>query len=356
MKFDFDDILLTPEIISKINSRKEINPYDINGMLPIFTAPMDTVVDMSNCSTFFKNKIYSILPRCQLNFILQGWNVWCAYGLEEFKEKFLDKYYFSPHPDDDDFKPETQYVLIDVANGHMAGLFEMAKLAKEKYGDLLVLMVGNVANPQTYKKYCEIGVDYVRCGIGGGQACLTSVQTGVGYPMASLINECYKIKVDGGFKTKIVADGGFKKFSDINKALALGSDYVMLGSMLNKCLESSATTLQNMFPSQNDNPVNFTECFDVSISELLIKRGLLFKQYRGMSTKEVQKDWGKSKIKTAEGISKYNKVEYTLKGFTENLEDYLRSAMSYTGSLNLLEFKGTEFELISSASFKRFEK
>jgi GMP reductase len=42
--------------------------------------------------------------------------------------------------------------------------------------------------------------------------------------------------------SKIVADGGFREYSDIIKALALGADYVMLGSILNKCLESSGDT------------------------------------------------------------------------------------------------------------------
>jgi hypothetical protein len=31
-----------------------------------------------------------------------------------------------------------------------------------------------------------------------------------------------------------IADGGFKKYSDIIKSLCLGSDYVMLGSILSK--------------------------------------------------------------------------------------------------------------------------
>ena len=33
-----------------------------------------------------------------------------------------------------------------------------------------------------------------------------------------------------------------QKYSDIIKALALGADYVMLGGILNKCLESAADT------------------------------------------------------------------------------------------------------------------
>jgi hypothetical protein len=40
--------------------------------------------------------------------------------------------------------------------------------------------------------------------------------------MASLIYECYQLKTANRYDCKIVADGGFKNFSDIIKALALG--------------------------------------------------------------------------------------------------------------------------------------
>ena len=53
------------------------------------------------------------------------------------------------------------------------------------------------------------------------------------------------------------------------------------------------------------------------------------KKYRGMSTKAVQRSWGKTNLVTAEGITKYQRVEYTLEQWTENFKDYLRSAMSY---------------------------
>jgi GMP reductase len=343
MKFDFDDILLTPEIFSTINSRKEVNIFDEHGMLPIMTAPMDTVVDEDNYTKFIDNKINVVLPRFNKYNYSGNKLLFRSYGLDEFKSLFLDA------------SPETDlnvYALIDVANGHMSRVLQYVQQSKAKYGDKLVLMVGNVANPKTYLYLSKNGADYVRCGIGGGAGCLTSVQTGVGYPMASLIKECFEYKVENNCSTKIVADGGFKKFADINKALALGADYVMLGSMLNKAYESCSPIYElNMGVYHR-----YRQEDDVQLTKELLKFGKLYKSYRGMSTKEVQKSWGRTELKTSEGISTFNKIEYTLEGFVENLSDYLRSAMSYLNASNLKEFKEARFELITHSAFKRFDK
>ena len=75
-----------------------------------------------------------------------------------------------------------------------------------------------------------------------------------------------------------------------------------------------------------------------------------------MSTKDVQKKWNKGVLKTSEGISKSNKIEYTFDQWVTNFKDYLKSAMSYTNSLTLESFKDSEFVFITENALKRFNK
>ena len=76
-----------------------------------------------------------------------------------------------------------------------------------------------------------------------------------------------------------------------------------------------------------------------------------------MSTKEVQKAWGKETPTTSEGVVRTHQVEYTVKGWVDNFESYLKSAMSYAGKKDLHHFiGGANLNLISQNAFKRFDK
>lgn len=354
MLFDFDDILIEPELHTNIVSRKKVDVLEEKQMLPLFTAPMDTVISEENCMIFNSNKIYSIIPRksnLSQKDVSTDHKIWFAYGLDDFKKIFIDNH-IDIHPKD------KVYALIDIANGHMKVVKDLLVQSKEIYGRQLVLMVGNCANPMTYLSLAQAGADYVRMGIGNGAGCLTTVQTGVGYPMASLIHETYLIQQERNLAAKIVADGGFKKYSDIIKALALGADYVMLGSILNKTLESAGETFEEnkKYDSWTD-PGEKVNQYSKEVKDQFIMGKKYFKKFRGMSTKEVQKSLGRETLKTSEGISKIQPVEYTLSSWVENFTDYLKSAMSYTDCLTLGEFIGkVRFNKISKNSFDRFHK
>lgn len=204
----------------------------------------------------------------------------------------------------------------------------------------------NDLSVDTDNSYCVENKIVHNCG------CLTTQQLGVGYPNASLINECYKIKqelIDSGEYpniTKIVADGGMKDYSDIIKALALGADYVMIGSILNKALESAGQ--------------DYIYGFKISkkLAKKLFNMGFpVKKQFYGMSTKIAQKKLGNDNLKTSEGVVRYRKVEYTLHTWLTNFDHYLRSAMSYSNAKTLDEFIGkADFIHITDNALKRFKK
>lgn len=339
---DFDDILIRPEPITTIRSRKEIYPYDENGFLPIFTAPMFDVVGNDSAKSFKNNKIYSIIPRTKrIQTVSADKFVWYAYSLTEFVDIFCKG----------NHKLKNKvYALIDIANGHMLEVIEAIKNSKSIHGDNLVLMVGNIANPETVKLYDEVGCDYVRLSIGSGSGCLTSVQTAIGYPLATLITKSREVKVTHGLNIKLVLDGGVRKFSDAIKAIALGADYVMMGSTLNKALESEATVFD-----VNNNLVDIPTTEEEK--RVLVKTEHLQKKYRGMSTKSAQIEMGSTELKTSEGVERINKVEYTLNGWCENFIHYLSSSMSYTNSYNLEQFRGyTAWIKVSANAYHRYEK
>jgi IMP dehydrogenase/GMP reductase len=294
---------------------------------------MDTVIDLNN-SIHFKQLGFEI---CYPRNIEPYYSGFKSISLDEFEKMVESKCSVLPK------------ILVDIANGHMEKLYNLSKKFMEQYpyGEL---MIGNIANPKTYEKFAEIGVKYVRVGIGGGSGCLTSANTGVHYPMASLIKECSDIKKQWGYETKIVADGGFRNYDDIIKALALGADYVMLGGVLNKTLEScSDTLLFGKFKLSKETSYKVWNKFP-------FMRKYLYKEFRGMSTKAVQRKWGKLKLTTSEGVHRMNKVEYTLEGWTENFKDYLKSAMSYTNSKSLKSFKESEFVFITENALNRYNK
>lgn len=332
MKYGYNDVSIIPAEISYITHRSECNPTDENGRLPIFTAPMSSIVNINNYNVYIKNHITPIIPRNisfedRLNLCKSGY--WVAMSLDEFKN--LDSLVLNP---------ELSYkICVDVANGHMASLYNAIKDVKKKFPSIII-MTGNIANPDTLKYASAAGVDYIRLGIGAGAGCITSSNTGIHYPMASLIAACRQTLLswsDNVKKPKLIADGGIRNYSDVNKALALGADYVMIGGLFSKCLESS----YEFYYVKGDIYSKYDPIYNnIIIKDWFNEGKKLYHKFYGMASKEGMKDLGLTKH-TAEGISKYIEVKYTLAQWTKNMEDYLRSAMSYCNVKSLQKFIGT---------------
>jgi len=366
--YTLNDIAVTPAIISDISSRKECNPfYENTSSLPLFVSPMNNIVDDNNIDVFIGAGVNVISPRDDENIDYSirksRWEkIWYKGVFVGMSMREFDRYFIAEAEERD--KTKCYRVCIDLANGHMKTLLDMCTLAKGYYKDNMILMTGNIANPETYRIYAEAGIDYVRLGIGTGSICTTAANSSIHHPMASLIDECYKIKQEVEVEVeqsyiystkyksvpKIVADGGFTNFDQIIKALALGADYCMCGKLFAQCIEACTEVVadkeftfpeeENDFILKKHNTVKQPYQRTSFILELM-KRGYQFsRDYYGMSTKRAQREMGGKGDKTAEGITTRIPVKYTVSGWIDNFKSYLKSAMSYTGFRKIENFIG----------------
>lgn len=351
-RYGYNDVMIQPAVVSDIEHRSECNPYIEDGMLPIFTAPMSTVVDTQNYDLFYENHLFAILPRnidweIRKEWIYKG--KWVAVSLGEFEDFICNEANFFQRPNDYRLR-----IVIDVANGHMKKIFKLSCIAKSIHGNRLEIMSGNIANPETYNKYCEAYIDYVRVGIGGGAGCITSSNTGIHDGIASLLYDINSTKTyrqrTGRFYTKVIADGGIRGYSDVIKALALGADYVMIGSVLAQTVESAAPIYKkNMIgapangpfsevTTKDIRPLNDDKCFGKWIDKDGKVYNYLYKEFYGMASKYGQISINGEKTKTSEGIKKELEVTTNLDTWVENMTAYLRSAMSYCNITDVKRF------------------
>lgn len=366
--FSIQEVCIYPKSVTNISSRSQCNPY-INGKLPLFTAPMTSVVDEKTFSYYEENKINVILPRSvPLDIRAKYINKYfVAMGLSE-SEEFVRNNLRYLH------SLESIYLLIDIANGHMKKLQDFIRYLKIEFGHKIWVMCGNIANPLTYRYLSEAGADFIRVGIGGGSGCLTASNTGIFYPMGSLIHECKKIQNEMNLSyklnftkrpAKIIADGGMKNYDYIIKALFLGADYVMCGRLFSQCWESPG---EIWFKNKNDtdNYWNWTLLGnDIEKKETIGFRPDLYdykKVFYGMSTKKAQEEIAianneKVNFKTSEGLVKEIQVINKISGWVENFVSYLTSAMSYTNCFTLDDIKKhDEFRLMTQTAQESYNR
>ena len=217
--------------------------------------------------------------------------------------------------------------------------------------------------------------------------CITCSNTAIGYPIASLISEIASIKreyVGRGLvnPTKIVADGGIRNYSDVVKALALGADYVMVGSVFSRMLESAAVKVMDR--TTNNKKINlrfpieryenlkcndgcwvgdYTDEFVNELSQKFVNVekknhsiGEIYAKFYGMASKAGQIAMKGRKVHTSEGIEKSLQVTYTIGTWVENMTDYLRSAMSYTNSKTLDDLREAEVVIVSQNTYNSVNK
>lgn len=336
MMYSLNEIALIPAMTSSVSSRGEVCcTYVHEDKLPIFVAPMTSLIDEHNFHIYEKSNFHIIMPIWSDNYNERMENLkkgnWTALTLDEFIHCFCSV--IIP----DDYKV-IYHVLIDCANGHMEKLLQAVKDAKQEYGSQLEIMAGNLATPDTYRAYCDAGVDYCRLGIGGNIVCETGSLTGFHTSLPWLLTKIKEIKSTIPNPTcKIVADGGVNSISKIIKCLALGADYVMCGYLFSQ-VDSVA---------RNTKKVPVTDTFS-EIHNL----------YYGQASVQGQLDrFGLRKdIQRVEGSETYVPIKYQfLQGLADEIKRALESAMSYAGAFTLEEFVGNvKYEIQSPEEYKSF--
>jgi len=213
-------------------------------------------------------------------------------------------------------------LVIDTAHGHSKGVIETIRMLKKQYGDKVDIIAGNIATGEAAKDLADAGADAVKVGIGPGSICTTRVVAGVGVPQLTAI---YDVRKKLGKKIPIIADGGIKQSGDVAKALAIGADSVMMGSVLAGTQESPG--------------------------EKIWRQGRTYVVYRGMGSLEAMKGgkanrqrYGQEEVESEDKL-----VPQGIEGmvlFRGNVEDVihqyvggLRYSLGYCGSKSIVDLQ-----------------
>ena len=178
-------------------------------------------------------------------------------------------------------------LLIDVAHGDHQNVIDMLKWCKENLKDKVDIIAGNIATAEAAERLQEAGADGLRVGIGGGSLC------------------------------------GIRSSGDIAKALAVGANNVMLGSLL-------AGT-------------------DEAPGKIIEKGGSLYKRYRGSASLETKTAHGQEQ-RNVEGESTTIPFKGGVKFVIGGLIDGVKSALSYAGADSLDKYAPTYVEVTNSGA------
>jgi IMP dehydrogenase len=151
-------------------------------------------------------------------------------------------------------KAGVDIVVVDSAHGHSKNVMETVRAIKKRWD--IDVVAGNIATSEAANDLVKAGADAIKVGIGPGSICTTRIVAGVGVPQITAVMDAAKVAHKAGIP--VIADGGIKYSGDMAKAIAVGADVVMLGSIFAGC--------------------------DESPGESIIYQGRQFKAYRGMGS------------------------------------------------------------------------
>jgi IMP dehydrogenase len=130
-----------------------------------------------------------------------------------------------------------------VSAEHVSSQAEPLNLKQFIYELDVPVIVGGCATHQAALHLMRTGAAGVLVGFGGGAAHTTRSVLGLAVPMATAVADVAAARRDyldesGGRYVHVIADGSIGRSGDIAKAIACGSDAVMVGSPLARAIEA----------------------------------------------------------------------------------------------------------------------
>jgi len=211
-------------------------------------------------------------------------------------------------------------IVVDIAHGDSHLEIDMIESIRKHFPEAQIIG-GNVATADGTKRLIDAGVDTVKVGVGPGSICVTRQVAGSGVPQLTAVIECSEAARSSGIP--IVADGGIRHPGDVAKAIAVGAQTVMIGSLL-------AGT-------------------DESPGLIMTRRGHRYKASRGMASltaniernKREGNDLTREEIEdyVAEGVEAAVPYRGKAREVLNQLVGGLQSGMSYSGAHTIEEFQ-----------------
>lgn len=226
----------------------------------------------------------------------------------------------------------TDAICVDSAHGHSANVVDSVYMIRKNFPQAQII-AGNVATAQGVNALITAGANAIKVGMGPGSICTTRVIAGIGVPQVSAIMNCRDECNLAG--VSLIADGGIKYSGDITKAIAVGADSVMIGSLFAGAIETPG--------------------------EEILLHGKRYKLYRGMGSIDAMRKGSSDRYAQAEtpkekfvpeGIVGRVPFRGSLADNIHQLIGGLKAGMGYTGCKNIksLQNYGAESKNIINIS------
>jgi IMP dehydrogenase len=208
-------------------------------------------------------------------------------------------------------------IITDVAHFHNRNCFDaVKKLLKEVKADVIVGSVGTYEAAEDCITKLD-GIAGLRCGIGSGSICSTSVVTRAGAPTLFATSNAADAVKEHKAKISVIADGGMRNPGDVALALAVGATATMMGNVFAGCSESPG--------------------------RLVAMEGRYYKEYYGMGSEKarkkrfVQDRYSQPSKAINEGVEGWVPYRGPVADIVREFTGGLRAAMGYVGAANIPE-------------------